>query len=137
MDIGIKISHLREARGWTKYKLSKITGIDQSSLSRFESGKVKPGVEMLQKIAKALGVSMAEFDDSPSADDQISDVLAVAENMHFQGEYKTALDKLKAMPKEEQQARLDRAFEKIKRLSPEAKEALLVLINNLPTEGGQ
>jgi len=62
MEIGKKIVELRQNKGWTQYRLYKNAGINQPTLSRIEKGINIPGTEILQKIATALGVSMAEFD---------------------------------------------------------------------------
>lgn len=45
----------RKTQNLTQKELSERTGIRQSNLSRIESGKCKPTLEMLQKIAAGLG----------------------------------------------------------------------------------
>jgi transcriptional regulator with XRE-family HTH domain len=67
VDIGKRIIELREDKGWSQYRLHKEAGIQQPTLRRYELGENIPGTEMLQKIATALGVSMAEFDDKKTA----------------------------------------------------------------------
>lgn len=49
---------LRDARlehGYSVYKLSEITGMPRSTISRIESGQVAPTIASLEKIAQALG----------------------------------------------------------------------------------
>ena len=67
MDLSDRIIQLREAAGISQYRLAKITGIPQSSLSRYEMGQNQPSVDMLSKICDALGVTLAEF-FSPAAE---------------------------------------------------------------------
>jgi len=61
MDVGSKITLLRNAQGISLTKLAKISGIAQSSLSYIESGKAQPTVETVNKICTALGITLAEF----------------------------------------------------------------------------
>ena len=52
------IGDLRTNKGWTKLKLSQMTGIPQSQLSRIESGKITHiSSDILIKLAKAFNVS--------------------------------------------------------------------------------
>ena len=67
MDLSDRIIQLREVAGISQYRLAKITGIPQSSLSRYEMGQNQPSVDMLSKICDALGVTLAEF-FSPAAE---------------------------------------------------------------------
>jgi transcriptional regulator with XRE-family HTH domain/Zn-dependent peptidase ImmA (M78 family) len=57
-DIGRRIAELRESRGWSQRALAKMIGVDQSVLSRIESGKRRLGVGELTPIADALGVDV-------------------------------------------------------------------------------
>lgn len=53
-------SRLRAARrdkGYTQYELSRLTGISERYIGRYESGKSMPTSIYLLRIAKALGVS--------------------------------------------------------------------------------
>ena len=57
------ILKLLEAKGWTKYKLAKESGIPQSSLHDILSGKIKnPTGERLKSIADALALKGIRFD---------------------------------------------------------------------------
>lgn len=44
--------------GVTPYKISKETGVTQTSLSNWKNGKSKPSTQTLQKIADYFGVSV-------------------------------------------------------------------------------
>lgn len=56
-----KIEKLMNERGITAYRLSKDTGIAQSSLSDWKTGKSKPGAEKLYILARYFGVPMEFF----------------------------------------------------------------------------
>ena len=49
---------IRQKRGLSQADLEKMTGIDANTFSRYERGIVTPSVEVADKIAKALGVSI-------------------------------------------------------------------------------
>lgn len=51
-------SQLLQKFGVTAYKVSKATGISQSSLSDWKLGKVTPKTENMKKIADYFGVSV-------------------------------------------------------------------------------
>lgn len=51
---GEHITVAREARGVSQEELSKRTGFSQTQISRWETGKVKPGQDSLTRICNAL-----------------------------------------------------------------------------------
>ena len=52
---------LLEKTNKTKYRVSKDTGIPQSVLSNWKSGRSKPKADKLKKLAKYFGVPMEYF----------------------------------------------------------------------------
>ena len=66
--IGGAIARLREERGWSQRALAKVVGLDQSALSRVESGKRRLAAGELDVIARALGVSPAALLAGPGED---------------------------------------------------------------------
>ena len=60
--IGENIKRIRAKQGITQDDLAKKTDIKYSTLAKIEGGFVtKPGVQMIAKIAKALGVPMEDL----------------------------------------------------------------------------
>ena len=55
--VGMNIRRLREARGLTQEQLAGEAGIAMRHLGRIERGEVSPTVEMLGKLAVALGIT--------------------------------------------------------------------------------
>ena len=53
--IGARIRQLREERGIEARDLAQLAGIDAANLSRIENGKHSVGLDVLSKIASALG----------------------------------------------------------------------------------
>jgi transcriptional regulator with XRE-family HTH domain len=52
------MKEIREDRGLTLADLERITGIDRSTLNRYENGKRSTTIEKGLVVAKALGVSV-------------------------------------------------------------------------------
>lgn len=61
MDIGKRITELREMRGLTVNKLANLSGVSQSHLRDIELSKKSPTVETLSYICYALKVSLPDF----------------------------------------------------------------------------
>ena len=57
--LGAQIRHWREFKGYTQQQLSFELGIlDNTTISRYESGLIEMSVYRLAEIAKILGVSL-------------------------------------------------------------------------------
>ncbi len=58
--IGRRIKVLRLERGLSQRDIEEATGVSRSHISKIESGKIaNPGLDTLEKIAKALKVSVS------------------------------------------------------------------------------
>lgn len=55
------LSKLMVDRGVSAYRLSKETGIAQSGISEYRSGKTVPGIDKLNILASYFGVSVDEL----------------------------------------------------------------------------
>ena len=55
------MKRLREAKGWKKSDLARHAEIDASHISNIENRKKHIGLELLSRIAKALGVEPYEM----------------------------------------------------------------------------
>lgn len=65
-SIGEKVAKLRAERGWTLKQLSDLSGVSLSHISAIENQtRPNPSIQQVMKLAKAFGVSLAIFDDSP------------------------------------------------------------------------
>jgi len=68
MDIGSAIRHVREQLGLKLEAIALEVGTDAGNLSRIETGKQKPSIVRLEKIAHAMNVG-------------VTDLYALVENM--------------------------------------------------------
>ena len=50
--------HCRKIQGMTQAELAKRAGISRTNITRFESGNYNPSLEMLVRIAAALGTTL-------------------------------------------------------------------------------
>lgn len=61
MRIGRRIRILRTERGWTQAMLADHAELTREHLSELENGHKEIGVRALEKIARALDVSLRQF----------------------------------------------------------------------------
>lgn len=59
MELGKAIKALRKKKDLNQGEFSKRIGITQSYLSGIEKGRKKPSIEVVESIAKAIGVPLA------------------------------------------------------------------------------
>jgi transcriptional regulator with XRE-family HTH domain len=57
----MKLRKLREAKGMTQTALAKKARLSREHLNRLEAGRYDPAVGVVQRLAKALGVSLMEL----------------------------------------------------------------------------
>ena len=55
------LKQIRESKGMSQSKLAEITGIAQSNVSDYESGKKRMREDTIRRFAEALGVSVGEI----------------------------------------------------------------------------
>lgn len=61
--VGKNIRQFRRIAGLTQEQLASKTGLSSDYISRLELGKENPGLDVLWKIGKALGVGVQRFMD--------------------------------------------------------------------------
>jgi transcriptional regulator with XRE-family HTH domain len=57
MRLADKIKRLRKERGWSQAELAERLGVHDGHISRIETGKYQPSVDVLWKLARTLEVS--------------------------------------------------------------------------------
>lgn len=67
MTVGERIYYCRTEIHMTQRQLAEKTGIDQSTIGKYERGILNPKIGTLRKIADALGCDVADLDDSLTA----------------------------------------------------------------------
>jgi transcriptional regulator with XRE-family HTH domain len=61
LKIGKRVRNLRTDRGWSQEELADRSGVNRSYMSRVELGKSDVSLSVLHKIARTLGISLAEM----------------------------------------------------------------------------
>lgn len=61
MDLGERIQKARKSKGLTQKQLAEKLEIAEITVRKYESNKREPKIEIMKKIAEALGVSVAEL----------------------------------------------------------------------------
>lgn len=104
-SLGERIRRTRRRKGWTQAQLAEALGIRAGTLSGYEREYRRPDVEMLDRIASVLGVSvdylLGRVDDVSSHTDSRGDAHS-----------------------EERDPLVDLALEAIPELSPEGRSAV-------------
>ena len=60
--MGKKIKSLRESKGISQYRLAELTGINRSTINRYENGSIqKISFDNLLKICEALEIDIKEI----------------------------------------------------------------------------
>ena len=59
--LGRMLAQFRQERGLTQTELAKRTKVTQGYIAQLEAGDKTPSLAMLRKLAKALGVRVAEL----------------------------------------------------------------------------
>jgi transcriptional regulator with XRE-family HTH domain len=91
MKLSDVIKKVREAKGLSQKQVANALKMDASQYSRIENGKTDPSFTIVTKVAKALGVSLAElfeadsiFTDVNSADKTLMEKIKVIEQLDEQ-----------------------------------------------------
>ena len=92
MTIGARIKAARTAVGMTQNEVGKLCDIDAANIRKYESGRQKPKIETVQKLADALDVPLAllmglqPFPDPFLSNNKYFVVVITGINMHFDKE---------------------------------------------------
>ena len=58
-DLRLLVRILRGLRNWSQKELAEAAGLDSSSISRYESGRMVPPLKTVERLAETVGLSMA------------------------------------------------------------------------------
>jgi len=56
-----RLKALRKERGYTRYRLSKLSGLSQEGIALMEKPKADPKLSTLRKLAQALDVKVCDL----------------------------------------------------------------------------
>lgn len=58
MDFGIYLRNLRKSRNWTQPEAAEHIGVEQSYLSKLETGKATPSEKILDDLVRAYDIDL-------------------------------------------------------------------------------
>ena len=61
MDILERLNALLKARGWTRYRLSKESGLTESTLANIFLRNAMPSLDTLEHICAGFGITLSQF----------------------------------------------------------------------------
>lgn len=61
MDAKLRIKELMDAQNITEYRLAKLSGLSQSTISNIFNRNTSPTIPTIEAICNGLGISMAQF----------------------------------------------------------------------------
>ena len=61
VDILERLNALLKARGWTRYRLSKESGLTESTLANIFQRNAMPSLDTLERICAGFGISLSQF----------------------------------------------------------------------------
>lgn len=73
MNIGDRLRSIRKNKKISIYQVSKETGISQNHISSVELGKRQPTIDTLARLAKPLGITLAELFNEDSTVSVLTD----------------------------------------------------------------
>jgi len=59
--LSMRLKQFREARGWTQEQLAEKAGFSRAYIARLEIGRHDPTLSTLEKLAKALRVTVGKL----------------------------------------------------------------------------
>lgn len=65
--LGVNVYKLRTDAGWTQEELARRAGLRQPRIAEIERGDANPRLETLARVARALGVEVADLLRNPEA----------------------------------------------------------------------
>lgn len=60
-QLGMRIRFLRKELGWSQEDLALESGVNKNYICDLENGRRNPSLEILEKIAKALKITLSEL----------------------------------------------------------------------------
>lgn len=61
MDVLVRLQKLLEDCGWSEYRLSKESGLSQSTIGNIFRRNTMPSLDSLEKICASFGITLSQF----------------------------------------------------------------------------
>ncbi|HMJ53929.1 MAG TPA: XRE family transcriptional regulator [Polyangiaceae bacterium] len=81
-----RLKQLRGERAWSLDALARASGVSRSMLSQIERGQANPTVAVTFRIARALGISLAELLEAPGTTTSVTVIRAQDRAYHYRSD---------------------------------------------------
>ena len=61
MDVHARLRQLLDERGWSEYKLSKMSGLSEATVSNVYRRNTLPSIPTLGQICNGFGITLSQF----------------------------------------------------------------------------
>ena len=61
MDTLMRLHQILENRGWTRYRLSKECGLNETTIANIYKRNTMPSIPTLEAICKGFGITLSQF----------------------------------------------------------------------------
>ena len=61
MDTLLRLRQILEARGWSKYRLAKECGLNESTIANIYKRNTMPSIPTLESICDGFGITLSQF----------------------------------------------------------------------------
>ena len=61
MDVHARLRQLLDERGWSEYKLSKMSGLSEATVSNVYRRNTVPSIPTLEQICNGFGITLSQF----------------------------------------------------------------------------
>jgi transcriptional regulator with XRE-family HTH domain len=78
-----KLRQVRRSRGMTQRDLGRVTQLAESYISRLENGAMAPGIDLVARLARALGVPLEDLLRLPESPDTAALAVATEQAKHL------------------------------------------------------
>jgi len=93
MDVLERLQRMMDARGWTKYRIAKESGLTESTIANIYRRNAIPSIATLESICNGFGITLSQF----FADDEMVELTP---------ELKAVFDQWRTLTPEQKQATL-------------------------------
>ena len=61
MDTLLRLRQILEARGWSRYRLAKECGLNESTIANVYKRNTMPSIPTLESICEGFGITLSQF----------------------------------------------------------------------------
>ncbi|MEW6624388.1 MAG: helix-turn-helix transcriptional regulator [Bacillota bacterium] len=100
MNVAKHLQKLRKDKGYSVYKLAKLSDISSTYLHEIERGEKQPTVEKIIQICNGLGITLSDFfaEEEPELNPELKKLLQEAKELSPH-QLKAIINTVKAMKK--------------------------------------